>query len=157
MSWAIFGNELTERLINPWKSETFIGYFIVCIMLIGTLGVSVTIYEYWGTDELYKIAFSLSTYSIAITASAFVDLNLSPKVKNKSSFFIYSLLVFLLCTALLIFTYMTKNNNAFYYSVFGSIFAWLLWIIANSDNDSLKPSLDTIVHENVINHTKNWE
>ena len=155
MSWKTFGYEIKERLVQSLMNETFIGYFLVCIVFFGSLGVFISIFDY-DLANAYKIAFSMGTYSIAITASAFVDLNLSKRIKQKSSFLIYSLFILGTCIALLVATYFTKSNFAFVFSSIGCILSWIIWIIANSDNENLKCSFDESIYQNVKDHSKNW-
>jgi hypothetical protein len=151
MEWKNLFEEIKTRFIQPWANPTFVGYFVVCILLIGTLGITLSFIEYSSKPhELYKVALSIGSYFIAIISTSFVDLNLSQKIKNRSSFFIYSLLFLLLSIGLLLLLFAYRDNNAFIFASIGCLLSWFIWIIANSDNENLKKSdLLTNVHDNV--------
>jgi len=159
-TWKEFGTELKIKFKKPWKTPSFLGYFLLCVVIGGAAGVYISIYQYASTES-YRIAFSLGTYYTAIMATAFADINLSKKFEEKSSFFIYSLLICVLGVILLIVTYLLGNNQslwAFLPSGVGCLLALLMWIIANSVDENFTTSLEDAIRDTTNNkHGDNWE
>jgi len=161
-TWKDFGTELKRKFKKPWNNPSFLGYFLVCAIFGGAAGVYISVYQYACTEP-YKIAFSLGTYYAAIMAAAFADINLSKKIGEKSSFFIYSLLICVLGVVLLVATYLLGNKQtqwAFLPSGMGCILALILWVIAYAEHEnfSVPLPLEESIRDNTNNkHGANWD
>ena len=161
-TWNFFAAEVKRKFTKPWSNPSFLGYFLVCVIIGGGAGVYISIYEYACTLESYRITLSVGTYYAAIMAAAFADINMSNKIESKSAFFIYSLLACIIGAILLLITYLLANSNhifgAFVTSSVGCLLALSMWIIANSDNKHFETeSYGENIRDNSNNkHGNNW-
>jgi hypothetical protein len=94
---------------------------------------------------------------MAILASSIIDLNISWEIQNRVSFLIYSFLVFVIGVLILVWTYSLSTDYAFIPALLGCTLSWLIWILANADNEKLS---DENFYKNMRgkgNHGNNWD
>jgi hypothetical protein len=138
--WKIFGSDILQRLKQPFAHPPFVLYFLVVIVGVGGIGVWIEIYKTFTkrTDEsIISVPRSLSTYLLAILATAAADLILSI-LETKRSMLMLALSsliagIVLAVIGLTITTLMWASSCA----VLGTILALLLWLLANADNAKL--------------------
>jgi hypothetical protein len=133
-----FLEELYCRINKPWNSA-FFGYFILIVIVFAGSGVAFSVYDVYNSpaDDGINVARNLATYFIAILASSVIDLNLSWEIENRVSMLVYSFLIFVLGFVLVLFIYFLKSDYAFIPALGGCFLSWLVWILANADNDKL--------------------
>jgi peptidoglycan/LPS O-acetylase OafA/YrhL len=133
-----FFQELKHRLIKPWNTA-FLGYFLLIVIVFGGFGVLYSCFEvaHSKEDDDILVAQNLATYFMAILASSIIDLNISWEIENRVSILIYSMLFFVVGLMILICTYSIENNYAFIPAVVGTALSWVVWILANADNERL--------------------
>lgn len=133
-----FIQELVDRLFRK-RSTAFYGYFILVVLMFAGFGIFFAWYDAFHSEphQNEKIAQNIATYFMAILATSIIDLNISWNLQNRLSFFIYSILFFVLGIGLLLLTYMVGGCWSFFWSGLGAIVSWVVWIIANADNEKL--------------------
>lgn len=146
--WKDFGDEIAERMQNPLIYPQFVGYFLLCIVLVGALGVHIRIWEFliYNTAP-FLIAREMSTYFIAILSVSIIDIFLSSKIRFKDAFFIYSLILLFIGIILVFLSTQLNPPISYLTAIVGVILSWILWWFANSDNALLtrKPaSIDSV-------------
>lgn len=135
MEKVSFLNEVISKIKKPWSSQ-FIGYLLI-VTVFGGIGVFFTAFEVYSNDwiDSFKIAESISVFFVAIIATSFIDLNLSPKVYNRIAFLIYSFIFYGFAVFLLWLTYTLKASSAFIPACIGLFFSLLVWVLANAENE----------------------
>lgn len=147
----LFKEEIKRRFIEPRQHMTFISYFILAILICSALGFWIPFFVMlrYGFGERYEyfLSFSqsLTTYALAISATAFIDLILSmnnaDEVAKKPLKTPITLFAFIAFIAVLFFTLWTFTSIPMWLSfigaLFGTILSWLIWWIANGDNSKL--------------------
>lgn len=138
MHWKNFIDEIKERFISPFKYPQYVGYFIFCILLIGATGVYITIWDFFvNNGDGLDISKEMGTYLIAILGTSILDLNLSREIKNKDSFFIYSLIILLIGVITVFLIVRIDTIFSFILAFIGVLLAWFIWWFANADNLNL--------------------
>lgn len=153
-----FLQEIYHRLTRPWNSA-FLGYFILIVIVFAGFGVA---FSYFAAikspqDDGILVAQNLATYFMAILATAVIDLNISWEIQNRVSFFIYSILIFVVGLLILLWTYSLSTDFAFVPAIIGCILAWVVWILANAFNEKLS---DENFYNNMRgkgNHGAEWD
>jgi hypothetical protein len=87
-NWIDFAEAVLQSIIEPLGQPAFIFYFLGIIIVVGSLGVTISIYEAVVSGTLtatHSVPKSLSTYLLAILATAFVDLTLTAETQSKRS------------------------------------------------------------------------
>lgn len=163
--------EIWSALKKPWKEFSFLLYFVFMVVGFGGIGIFMSIYQYYYYiqlgDEVFPvlhsitksaIAQSIMTYAIAILIPAALSIFLhliAPKAKYKISHSIITITILLIIILLVCFTYVNGNM---WVACFSALVAWLFWIIANSENDSLKDgSYNAMIKKEVKKHGKSWD
>lgn len=159
--------EIWSAFKKPWKEPSFILYFIFMVLGFGGIGIFMSIYQYryyapQGDEALHlmtksAIAQSIMTYAIAILIPAALSIFLhliAPKAKHKISHSIITITILLIVILLVCFTYIDGNM---WVASFSALVAWLFWIVANSDNESLKDgSYNAMIKKEVNKHGQGW-
>ncbi|MBI3649439.1 MAG: hypothetical protein HY231_00130 [Acidobacteria bacterium] len=136
--WKDFFSDLSHRVKQPFGQPSFIFYFISIILIVGGLGVLISLSKFLKEpitdDDKLSIARSLSTYLLPVLATAFVELNLRESVKR--SIRMFALFILVIGTVLAVFSLITSLPNwAKYSSYTGSFLALFLWWVAYSTNE----------------------
>ncbi|MBY0425658.1 MAG: hypothetical protein K2Q22_08490 [Cytophagales bacterium] len=133
-----FIDEIVERFKKPWNSA-FLGYFILIIIIFGGFGILFALYDVLNNevDDGVLVAQNIATYFMAILASSIIDLNLSWSILNRVSTLLYSFLFFIVGLLLMWLTYKIQSDIAFIPAIIGCIISWIVWILANADNEKL--------------------
>jgi membrane associated rhomboid family serine protease len=154
--WIDFSSDLWRMLKAPLGQPPFIFYFLGIIVIVGGLGVSLSISEGINAGTLVAstaVPRSLSTFLLAILATAFVDLSMHFEAQAKRSLKMFALFTLVLGTVGGTIALLTSNIKMAYSSaVAGSLLALLLWWIANSANEKLfepNPSPTASLGENL--------
>lgn len=129
-----FWKEVGERIVRPPWNDIFLGYIILFFAFTGSLGVYLTAWEVYHNcaDDAFKVAESIATFFVAVTAGSLVDLNLHRATKNVRAFLVWSSITMVISAALLVATYILKTNSAFIPAGIGLVLSVLTWIVANS-------------------------
>ncbi|MEQ1586829.1 MAG: hypothetical protein ABL895_13165 [Cyclobacteriaceae bacterium] len=153
-----FVQEIYQRVTRPWNSA-FFGYFFLIVIVFAGFGVAYSFFSAIKSpqDDGITVAQNLATYFMAILASSIIDLNISWEIQNRVSFLIYSFLVFVIGVLILVWTYSLSTDYAFIPALLGCTLSWLIWILANADNEKLS---DENFYKNMRgkgNHGNNWD
>jgi hypothetical protein len=131
-NWKELWIELKRRLKKPLGYPSFVFYFLGIIILIGGLGVWISIYK----KTWDAVPRDLSTYLLAILSSAAADLILSEG--KKQSLQMFSILTLVIGGFLSVLSEANSDlTRAYIYAILGAFLALLLWWIANADNAKL--------------------
>src|ERR1051326_3725783 len=140
-NWLDFAADMLERVYEPFGQPAFIFYFLGIIVVVGGLGVTISIYEAVVSGTLratHSVPRSLSTYLLAILATAFVDLTLTVETQSKRSLKMFTLFTLVLGTVGGTIALLTLNVKlAYICALIGTFIALFLWWIANSKNVKL--------------------
>lgn len=150
---GIFG-ELIERFKSPWKTKSFVLYFVFVIIILSGLGYLLPL-VFHTKEILQDITENLMTYSISLLVPAFISVLLKyyPKSKNKVSLIIIT--VFLLVVEGFIISYSYRGFLIF--SIISTLIAWFFWVIANADNVFLNDeAYDENITRNVNELGEQW-
>lgn len=153
-----FIQEIGHRLARPWNSA-FLGYFILIVIIFAGFGVGFSFHSAWNSpvDDGVLVAQNLSTYAMAILATAVIDLNISWEIQNRVSFFLYSILIFVIGLSFLFWTYSVQSDFAFIPAILISVIAWIVWILANAYNERLSDQNFFNAMRGKGRHGDNWE
>lgn len=140
-NWIDFLEALWRGMIDPFGQPPFVFYFLGIIVTVGGLGVLISVYEGVRTATLtttVSVPRSLSTFLLAILATAFVDLNLSSEIESKRSMKMFALFTLVVGTVGGTMALLTANVRlAYWCALVGTFLALFLWWIANSKNEKL--------------------
>jgi hypothetical protein len=126
-SWKELVAEIRRRVKDPFGQPEFVLYFVAIILLIGGLGVWISVYK----KDWEVVPRDMSTYLLAILAASAADLVLS----KKSTRSLQMLGLFVLVTGGFLAVLSQANTNvirAYVYAIVGTLMALLLWWVANS-------------------------
>lgn len=154
-----FFREIVERFKLPWSKGAFNAYFFIIVVFFGGIGIWASMLDVWNDcgKDAYRISQNIGTYFMAIIAASLVDLNLSFKIKNVASLVIYSMACLGVACGLFYWSYNITSNYSFIFSILGILIGWLVWILANADNEKLNDStFYTEMRNNEEGHAKNW-
>lgn len=134
-----FFNELKDRFKMPWKHFAFKSYFFWILLMFGSLGIFITIYDVVNSKapDCNLISQSISTTFIALIAGSLVDLNLSFTIKNIPSLIINTIATVGVSILFLFLSFKIDGALSLLPAIVGYILAILIWIIANADNEKL--------------------
>src|ERR1044071_9667693 len=96
-NWKDLGIEIYRRLKKPLGYPSFVFYFLGIIVLVGSLGVWISIYK----QSWEAVPRDLSTYLLAILSAASADLILSEGKKQSLQMFAILTLVIGGCLSIL--------------------------------------------------------
>lgn len=149
-----FWKEVGERIVRPPWNDIFVGYIILFFAFTGSLGVYLTIWDvYHNTaDDAFKVAESIATFFVAVTAGSLVDLNLHHGTKNVRAFLVWSSITMVISAALLLATYVCKTNSAFIPASVGLVLSVLTWIVANSKDGKFQEDYRERLSGDVSSH-----
>lgn len=152
--WKNYKEEVARRFKEPKKHPTFIFYFIVAILIGAGIGVLIPVAKLliqmlsvgYQRPDAVSIVQSLTTYAIAISATAFVDLLLTINdgtnkvannpIKNSIAFTVIIAFAFVIAFTLWTYTPMRLMASSCL-AVVGTALALMIWWIANADNSKL--------------------
>ncbi len=157
--WNDLWTEVKRRCKDPAKKPTFVGYFIVIVVIVGGFGIwfpiilelvrwlgpnSTTQSSGSGTSVARDVAVSLYTFYLGLIATSIVEAAL-PKEKRNPFFMLIVVLgttagLFALVSALIV---AQKSNItvAVVLASLGYLIALFLWWIGNADNPNLNDAL----------------
>lgn len=132
-----FGGWLGSELKKPLGQSSFIGYFFVLILLVGGLGIWISVFR---DRTLISVIGSLLTFFPAIATSACFELVHSDERQPKPKF---ARNVAIYCGAILgvaVLVIATNNDTwiACATGIGASFLALLLWWLANANNIKLR-------------------
>jgi hypothetical protein len=157
----IFG-EIKQRFLMPFNDPkpAYFGYLIVIIIGIGGLGIWYSIYQFFNIDgyTIQSVSLNVSTFFMALIASSFIDLSIHPKIRNKVSLIIYSILILGLGMILFFISTTSKNDFVIYTAIIGYLLSLFVWHISNADNEKLDDeAFNTIIRKEALEtHGNNW-
>lgn len=147
-NWQILGKFLKERLNNPKKQPSYVFYFIIIIILIGSIGFfSELVMGLYNNQLIFEnLTVNSANIFIALIAASSVELVLIreeeltyPFRKNDIqimgvTFLIFGFLLWILSV------YLKKEILGMIISLIGLILAYTLWWISNANNKKIAPS-----------------
>lgn len=146
-----FFTEFFERLITPWTT-LYVLYFIGFIVGIGGMGIW---YGYYIDTPVSSVITNFTTYFIAILSTSVVSIINSKSFSNQKTFNVLAVLI--LIVGFILF-YVANDKVSIKIGLLGYIISLLFWIIASSDDPSLKEcNIKTAIDEGQKKHGKNWE
>jgi hypothetical protein len=138
--WSVFVNDIWQKMKRPWAHPPFVMYFVIIIIGVGGLGAWIEIskaYQAPSPAALVTASRSLSTYLLAILSAAAADLIISQSPLNRSTIML-AISVLIVGAALALIGFVSLSYKlGLVCSVVGTLAAWFLWIVANSDNQKL--------------------
>lgn len=152
--WRDLRETLKARFIKPWGHPTFVMYFVIIIVVIGSFGIIEPVLLHYafksmnGGDAARMLISASYTYFVAIAATAAVGSVLSLRHQK-------SLLMFFICSsfavvALAFWAACARDKTlwALLPSAAGYLLALFLWWVGNADNvdlldDPIKPTSPT--------------
>lgn len=153
--WRDLRTEVKARIFEPFDDPVFVIYFFLIIVLVGGLGVLLSVIRFaadQSSQNVIAIPRTLSTYSLATVAGAFVQLNFlsfpsgtldSPlegaRASTMRALWMLALAI-VVVVAILALTGLWTVKPAWAYgcSLAGVGCALFLWWIANYDNSNLR-------------------
>lgn len=135
INWKGFRSQLVKRVREPIQYPGFFIYFLIVLVIMGGLGVWITLFRLLfseGSQDWELFSSSLSTYALPIMAAAFGDLILAERPIRSVQIFAYGIAILGAICAVV-----GMVNNIPYVCVFGVILALFLWWFANSENANL--------------------
>jgi hypothetical protein len=154
-TWWLLIKTLLDRFLSGFTNSNFFLYFFVVIILVGSLGCSGLLYEYYyfkpnpnNIGEFKSLclalAKSLSTYFIALIATSSADLILNRKPNSKEAAVLrLPALTMLILGGISIFliqyNLLEDFNRTLKLAFYGTTLSLLFWWIANSIDDKYNP------------------
>jgi hypothetical protein len=133
-NWIEFFSELWQRLVRPVGQPALIFYFVGIMLIVGGLGVSISVFERTPAPAGMAVPRALAVYLFAILAAAFVDLNLEDETTR--SLRMFALLVLVVGTVGGVVSFVVTDVRWAYRSaVGGTLLALFLWWVANAKNE----------------------
>ena len=139
--------EIKRRLTRPFSSLRFILYFI--FMVIGVAGMGVYLpnaWKWWDNKptDWSSLPNDLSTYELALLATAVVDMLLSEdKLHKDLKLILYISLIFVPLMTALIITNPSHVGATTFASVL-TIYALIVWWISSADKDVFTESTEEL-------------
>jgi hypothetical protein len=129
----------SERIKTPIDHPEYILYFVVVVIGLGAIGIWSSLSRETENVLLYHadVIASISSFSVAILAAGSIELMFSKNEVIKITLFLITLT--LIAIGILGFYFSLKINNEFAYFVAipVTLFALLVWWIANAENANL--------------------
>lgn len=152
----IFG-EFWYRFRKPW-CLSFALHFVLMIILIGGLGIILSILNYYFSDKAsgWSIVENIVSYSLALVIPSTIPILQSfNRTSNKVSLLEITIFLFILVPiGISIVAYCFK---IWWLPIVGVIVSWCGWIIANYENSSLNDrSFEETIREGANKHGQNW-
>lgn len=168
-----FVKEIWSALKRPWTETSFVFYFVFMVIGFGGIGVFMSIFQYNYYSPLFEcstdlhptikeiftssIAQNMMTYATAILIPAALSLILHviiPEAKYKVSHTILTIAILIVIILLVCFAYIKGNM---WVASIAIVVSWLFWVLANSNNDSLKDgSYNEMIKKEVKRHGQDW-
>ena len=160
--WRLMINFLNKRRIEPWKSPSYVFYFLIVIVLVGTFGVLKDFIEMewcWScgfdSDKVKNFTFNVTNIGLSLVTASVIDLIFITKktVKNetyeeddfKNESIKKSIRIFGLSSLIVIFVIWIIVNNFLEHnlikillSILSLLFAYLIWWISYVRNKILQ-------------------
>lgn len=159
--WKLMSNFLKKRRIEPWKSPSYVFYFLIVIVLVGTFGVLKDLIEmewYWSlnldNEKVKSFTFNVTNIGLSLVTASVIDLIFitNKTVKNETNDDDYlkiesvkkSIRIFGLGSLIVIFVIWIIVNNfiehnliKIFLSIFSLLFSYFIWWISNVRNKIL--------------------
>lgn len=160
--WELMRSFLKERSLEPWKSPSYVFYFLIVIVLVGTFGVFKDLIEMewhlsWSLDDekVKNFSFNVTSIGLSLVTASVIDLIFITKktIKNETNEDDYlknesvkkSIRIFGLSSLIVIFVMWITINNFLHHnlirivlSVISLLFAYFIWWISNVRNKILQ-------------------
>ncbi len=148
--------ELFNRLTKPWTKSGFGIYFAVVIILFGGIGIWLSIYR--GGDNVWSnVSDNMFTYSIALFVPAFISIVLPPMINFKHKLSWVVMIFLMLFVEIILVIWSERMKDCIIPAVISTLFSWMFWVIANSENASLwDKSYDNIIKDGEAKHGHGW-
>ena len=139
--WIAFRHVIAVRYNKPKSHPEFVFIFILLNLIFCALGVYVSMFaDLFDSSKSFNyraLNTNLTTYYIAILASACFDLILSKAKIMKSALTTFSLAVLVFGIISLIVSYLLRLRYALPLTILYLLISLFMWWIANAENDKL--------------------
>lgn len=159
--WKLMRNFLNKRSFEPWKSPSYVFYFLIVIVLVGTFGVLKDLIEMewnwsWNLDneKVKSFTFNVTNIGLSLVTASVIDLIFITKktVKNetnedddskiesvKKSIRIFGLssLIVIFVVWIIVNNFLEQNLIKILLSIFSLLFSYFIWWISNVRNKIL--------------------
>lgn len=160
--WKLMRNFLNKRSFEPWKSPSYVFYFLIVIVLVGTFGVLKDLIEMdwnwsWKLDnkKVDSFTFNVTNIGLSLVTASVIDLIFITKktIKNETNevddtkieSVKKSIRLFGLSSLIVIFVVWIIVNNFLEHklikiilSIFSLLFSYFIWWISNVRNKILQ-------------------
>ena len=160
--WKLMRNFLNKRSFEPWKSPSYVFYFLIVIVLVGTFGVLKDLIEMewnwsWNLDneKVKSFTFNVTNIGLSLVTASVIDLIFITKktVKNetnedddskvesvKKSIRIFGLssLIVIFVVWIIVNNFLEQNLIKILLSIFSLLFSYFIWWISNVRNKILQ-------------------
>lgn len=154
--------EIRDRLLLQIKpfNHVYVVYVFFFLIIVGGLGIWVSIYQESNAKacDLSNISFNISTYFIALVATAYIDVNINHTIENRLSLTIYSTIALLILIFMFYLSCVWDDWWGLGVSILGMIISLLMWHVGNSDSDRFSDETynKRILDEARRKHGSNW-
>lgn len=134
-----FFKEIKNRAklqIKPFN-DLYFTYLIVFVLLIGGVGIWITLFQELQNAEFNYLAFVLNigTYYLVLITTSYIDITTNDKIVNKKSLHIYSFILLLVIIGIFYLSFCLSKNYSIAIAVIGLIISLFVWHLANCDNE----------------------
>lgn len=149
--------EFWQLFLKPWKSGSFIAYFVIVIVLISGCGVILSLVQSkFKVDS--SVVGNLFTYSVALLVPIIIRIiQMIMRFDKKVSMILTIVVVAII--EILLMIWIGFNNTAILPAIISTIIAWFFWVVVNSDNDYLfDDAFDKILKKDIAKkHGQAWD
>ena len=149
--------EFWQLFLKPWKSGSFIAYFVIVIVLISGCGVILSLVQSkFKVDS--SVVGNLFTYSVALLVPIIIRIiQMIMRFDKKVSMILTIVVVAII--EILLMIWIGFNNTAILPAIISTIITWFFWVVVNSDNDYLfDDAFDKILKKDIAKkHGQAWD
>lgn len=149
--------EFWQLFLKPWKSGSFIAYFVIVIVLISGCGVILALVQSkFKVDS--SVVSNLFTYSVALLVPIIIRI-IQMIMRFDKKFSLILTMVVVATIEILLILWVGFNNTALTPAIISTIIAWFFWVVVNSDNDYLfDDAFDKILKKDIAKkHGQAWD
>lgn len=149
--------EFWQLFLKPWKSGSFIAYFVIVIVLISGCGVILALVQNkFKVDS--SVVSNLFTYSVALLVPIIIRI-IQMIMRFDKKFSLILTMVVVATIEILLILWVGFNNTALTPAIISTIIAWFFGVVVNSDNDYLfDDAFDKILKKDIAKkHGQAWD
>lgn len=149
--------EFWQLFLKPWKSGSFIAYFVIVIVLISGCGVILALVQS-NFKVNSSVVSNLFTYSVALLVPIIIRI-IQMIMRFDKKFSLILTMVVVATIEILLILWVGFNNTALTPAIISTIIAWFFWVVVNFDNDYLfDDAFDKILKKDIAKkHGQAWD